>query len=38
VDERGMVCAMIWKIREMLAEFWWGYLKEKDFLEALGIK
>ena len=22
----------------MLADFWWGYLKEKDYLEPLGIK
>ena len=33
-----MVCGMIWEIREMLADFWWGYLKEKDYLEPLGIK
>ena len=32
------MCGMIWEIREMHAEFWWGYLKEKDYLEALGIK
>jgi hypothetical protein len=28
----------VWEIREIDAEFWWGYLKERDCLEDLDIK
>jgi hypothetical protein len=27
---------MIWEIIEMHAEYWWGYLKEKYYLKAVG--
>jgi hypothetical protein len=36
IKSRGMNCSTIWKRGEVHRGFWWGDLRERNYLEDLG--